>query len=109
MVKPVNQIKWTRNARKRLKEIKLYFEENVNDNVADKIVLQITSAVFRLYDNPNLGMRELTLCNSSIVYRYLVEGNYKIIYKQRGAVIYILTVFDCRQSPDKLFEDIPLK
>ena len=109
MVKPVNQIKWTRNARKRLKEIKLYFEENVNDNVADKIILQITSAVFRLYDNPNLGMRELTLCNSSIVYRYLVEGNYKIIYKQRGAVIYILTVFDCRQSPDKLFEDIPLK
>ncbi|MCD8135327.1 MAG: type II toxin-antitoxin system RelE/ParE family toxin [Parabacteroides gordonii] len=109
MVKPVNQIKWTRNARKRLKEIKLYFEENVNDNVADKIVLQITSAVFRLYDNPNLGMRELTLCNSSIVYRYLVEGNYKIIYKQRGTVIYILTVFDCRQSPDKLFEDIPLK
>lgn len=109
MVKPINQIKWTRNARKRLKEIKLYFEENVNDNVADKIILQITSAVFRLYDNPNLGMRELTLCNSSIVYRYLVEGNYKIIYKQRGAVIYILTVFDCRQSPDKLFEDIPLK
>lgn len=109
MVKLVNQIKWTRNARKRLKEIKLYFKENVSDKVADKIVLRITSAVFRLYDNPNLGMRELSLCNSSIVYRYLVEGNYKIVYKQRGSVIYIMTVFDCRQNPDKLFEDMPLK
>lgn len=109
MVKPVNQIKWSRNAKKRLKEIKLYFKENVNDHIADKIVLQITSAVFRLYDNPNLGMREVTLCNSSIIYRYLLEGHYKIIYKQRGSVIYILTVFDCRQNPKKLFEDIPLK
>lgn len=109
MVKPVNQIKWTRKARKRLKEIKLYFKENVNDNVAEKVILLITSAVFRLYDNPNLGAKELLLCNSSIVYRYLVEGNYKIIYKQKGSVIYILTVFDCRQKPDKLFDDIPLK
>ena len=34
--------------------------------------------------------------------RYLVEGNYKIIYWHDGTLIKIASVFDCRQNPSKL-------
>jgi plasmid stabilization system protein ParE len=35
-------------------------------------------------------------------YRYLIEGNYKIIYHIQKNIIYIDTVFDTRQDPEKL-------
>ena len=35
-------------------------------------------------------------------YRFLVDGNYKIIYSYRTEKVYINTIFDTRQDPDKL-------
>jgi toxin ParE1/3/4 len=35
-------------------------------------------------------------------YRYLVQGNYKIIYRIEGNYIRIAVVFDTRQNPEKL-------
>lgn len=55
----------------------------------------------------NMGQVEPYLEDLPVTYRYLVEGNYKIIYKQKGANIYIMTIFDCRQDLSKLFEDLP--
>ncbi|MFK7900750.1 MAG: type II toxin-antitoxin system RelE/ParE family toxin [Cyclobacteriaceae bacterium] len=37
-------------------------------------------------------------------YRYLVEGNYKIIYhvSENESIVYVDTIFDTRQEPSKL-------
>jgi len=35
-------------------------------------------------------------------YRYLVEDNYKIVYHLKDYVVFIDTVFDTRQNPDKM-------
>jgi hypothetical protein len=35
-------------------------------------------------------------------YRYLVEGNYKIIYSLDDKVLYVEAVVDTRQNPTKL-------
>ncbi len=35
-------------------------------------------------------------------HRYLVEGNYKIIYRVETKTVFIVRVFDARQAPEKL-------
>ncbi|MCU0288260.1 MAG: type II toxin-antitoxin system RelE/ParE family toxin [Acidobacteria bacterium] len=53
---------------------------------------------------PALGQKEPLLSHKTDVYRYLVEGNYKIIYRIKGNKVVIDTVFDVRQNPDKMAE-----
>lgn len=35
-------------------------------------------------------------------YHYLIERTYKILYRVDGDTIYIVLIFDTRQSPEKL-------
>jgi toxin ParE1/3/4 len=51
---------------------------------------------------PESGAIQLTLKNTGEEYRYLVEGNYKIIYRIRDQQAYIATVFDTRYNPDRM-------
>ncbi|HLG34892.1 MAG TPA: type II toxin-antitoxin system RelE/ParE family toxin [Bacteroidia bacterium] len=48
------------------------------------------------------GQTEPLLRNKKYEYRYLVDGNYKIIYFENEGVIIISAVFDTRQNPGKL-------
>lgn len=53
--------------------------------------------------HPYLGFKEPILTDNPKEYRSLVEGYYKIIYCiENEQYIRIVTIFDCRQSPDKL-------
>ena len=104
--KKITKIQWTRKAQKRLKDIKTYYKENASESVADHIVSNIVVSVSKLYLYPDIGQVELNLEDLPAIYRYLLEGHYKIIYKHKGATIYIMTVFDCRQDLSKLLEDI---
>ena len=104
--KKVTKIQWTRKAKRRLKDFKSYYKENASEIVANRIVTNIAVSVSNLYIYPNMGQVEPYLENFSETYRYLVEGKYKIIYKQKGSTIYIMTVFDCRQDLSKLLVDI---
>ena len=49
-----------------------------------------------------IGQQELLLKGNKKEYRYLVSGNYKIIYSRTVTGIYIQTIFDTRQNPKKL-------
>lgn len=40
--------------------------------------------------------------NSSFEIRYLVQDNYKILYRFTETEVYVLTVFDTRQDPEKI-------
>jgi plasmid stabilization system protein ParE len=68
---------------------------------AEKIISAILSRTAQLESFPESGQKQEKI-NSSKIYRYLIEEDYKIIYSYINGVIYIHTVFDCRQDPDKM-------
>jgi hypothetical protein len=37
-------------------------------------------------------------------HRYLVEGNFKIIYRIVDDIIWVTDIFDSRQDPEKMFK-----
>jgi toxin ParE1/3/4 len=49
-----------------------------------------------------IGAIEENLIELKQQHRYLVEGNYKIIYRLINNDIYITDIFDCRQNPEKM-------
>jgi toxin ParE1/3/4 len=93
---------WTDTARYQLADIFDYYKTKVSINTAKKIVSQIVDKSTILEKAPNIGQPEELLKDRKHEYRYLIEGNYKIIYFTTGNLIYIASVFDCRQNPIKI-------
>jgi len=93
---------WTDTARFHLEDIFLYYKDKANIRVARKLVKGIIERTIQLENNPNSGPKEPLLSHRKFEYRYLVEGNYKIIYWKEDNYIKIAAVFDCRQNPEKM-------
>lgn len=85
-----------------LREIVFYYKENVNQAIAKKIRNDIFKATIQLEKYPQIGQAELNLISQNEGHWYLVEGNYKIIYKQVKEGILITDIFDTRQDPQKI-------
>lgn len=96
------KIEWSELAEKQLKDIFDYFLMRANIKVATKIIDKITERVDVLYYNSFSGQKEELLSEYPADYRYLVEGNYKIIYWIGPNIITVASVFDCRQNPKKM-------
>ncbi len=98
----MGQIIWTNHAISELKSIFIYYRMVANENVADKIRKSIFHATKPLIKQPFIGQIEENLIDLKQEHRYLVEGNYKIIYRVIDNDVYITDVFDCRQNPQKM-------
>ncbi len=96
------QVIWTNFAIAELKSIYLYYRMVAGDSVADKIRNSVFSATKHLSKHSLSGAIEENLVDLKQGHRYLVEGNYKIIYRIMKNEIYITDVFDCRQNPQKM-------
>ena len=55
-----------------------------------------------LKSNPHLGPIEEQLQELVQGHRYLVTGNFKIIYRIVDQTVYVTDVFDTRQDPDSM-------
>ncbi len=97
---------WSDSAIHDLKEIKDYYTCVANLRVARKIVNAIVDKSLHLESNPNLGQAEELLIHLQKNIRYLIEGNYKIVYLVNKLDVLVLSVFDSRQNPQKLKVDI---
>jgi plasmid stabilization system protein ParE len=95
---------WTEFAKSELKNIYDYYKWNVDILVAKKIKNQIFECTKQLDIFPNAGTIDENLLTLG-EFRYLVKGNYKIIYKY-DKKIYITDVFDCRRDPEIMKEHI---
>lgn len=95
---------WTDTARFQLEDIFNYYKDEASIRIARKLVKQIIDRTIQLEKNPNSGTKEPLLSERKFEYRYLIEGNYKIIYWKQDSYIKIATVFDCRQNPEKMKE-----
>lgn len=98
----VNKLVWTTIAKKQLKAIKLYYKENASEKVAMRIIKDIQCAAERLIHQPQLGIIEPSLINEPEQFRSIYESHYKIVYWIDKNTVRIVTVFDTRQSPEKL-------
>lgn len=70
--------------------------------MAQKIKNDILFCPEILKTHPKTGQEEETLKFLEEGHRYLLDGNYKIIYKLKGNIAHITDVFDSRQDPLKL-------
>ncbi len=92
-------IEWSELSERQLKDIFDYYSFQVNVRIARKIINRIIERVGVLKTNSLAGPEEELLRNFPEDFRYLIEGNYKIIYWKNENLITIASVFDCRQNP----------
>lgn len=95
---------WTIDAETDLVDTFNYLKFKHNEAFADKIIDKIFNKSFLLENFPEIGAVEKSKMLESLIIRYLIEGNYKILYQindSRG-LIEILAVFDTRQDPSKM-------
>jgi plasmid stabilization system protein ParE len=93
---------WTEFALNSLRAIYIYYKSNFSNDIATKIKQNIFFATRQLAIQPYSGSPEPFLNTDRITYRFIISGNYKIIYKVDQSIVYITDVFDCRQNPDKI-------
>lgn len=99
------KIVWTEFAIRNLKDIFDYYSTQANKKVAHKIRRQILNSSKQLIKNANSGPIEPNLIILNKNYRYLVSGNYKLIYRVINYNIIISDVFDTRQNPLKMNDE----
>ncbi|OFX23620.1 MAG: hypothetical protein A2033_15610 [Bacteroidetes bacterium GWA2_31_9] len=95
---------WTKFALFSLSEIYKYYKENVSITIASNIKKNILSGAQQLEPYSLSGKIEDLLKELNEEHRFLVRGNYKIIYKIEDKKVYITDIFDTRQNPDKIIK-----
>jgi len=96
------EILWAKPAKEDLQNIHDFLAE-VSSLAAFNVITRIIDKVEILKSGlTQIGQVEELLKEREFEYRYLVEGNYKIIYRSFEQGVVILAVFDARQNPEKL-------
>ena len=93
---------WSDTAIAELQEIYNYYYSKVSERVADNLANAIVDQTILLEQTPQMGQPEEMLSHLQKEIRYLLYGNYKIVYFIDDNIVTIATVFDCRQNPRKL-------
>jgi len=96
------EVKWTKFAFNSLKSIFKYYKENVNELIANNIKDEILSVTKQLEHFHLSGKKEDLLKELMLDHRFIVKGNYKVIYRIEKDIVYITDVFDTRQNPNKI-------
>lgn len=96
------KIVWSAFASQMLQNIYYYHEEHASVAVAQHILSGLFTSTRQLETFPESGQIEKNLKHLKEEHRYLISGNYKIIYKLLESEILITDVFDSRQDPGKM-------
>lgn len=93
------KIVYTSHAKSLLTQIlEFYNERNKSNTYSKKLLRQLKNIILLLITNPELGI----LIEDFRNIRVLIKGNFKIFYQIKETTIEIISVWDCRQNPDKL-------
>jgi len=96
------KVLWSDTSLAQLQEIYDYYKLKASTTVAAKIIKGIVKKSILLESNPLIGVKEPLLIDRPFEYRFVIENNYKIIYRFNDSIIRIVSVFDCRQNPKKI-------
>ena len=98
-----NKLFWTPFALRALDEIAGYIEKESNSkNIAEKYINKLVSRVDQLEYFSESGVKEPLLEHLNLNSRFLIEGNYKIIYQYNNHQIIITDLFHVKQNPIKI-------
>jgi plasmid stabilization system protein ParE len=89
-------------AKQQLTDIFNYYSKEVSEDTASKLINKIIDAIEELERLPSIGTKEPLLEKIKLNHKYIVAGNYKIIFRFKAEIIYITDIFDCRQNPSKI-------
>jgi plasmid stabilization system protein ParE len=75
-----------------------------SQSAAQRTIESLLSRSKQLESFPESGVKQEIIEPGSNEYRYLVEGNYKVIYsyQQEYQVVHIAVIFDTRYNPEEL-------
>lgn len=95
---------WSHLAEIKLQAIVDYYTENASLSVAKKLAKTILNTSLILEKKPQIGPIEELLSERIRGYRFIISGNYKLIYyiDEGKHEVRIADVFDTRQNPEKL-------
>ncbi len=97
---------YTAWAKQQLREIYTFYKEVGNSKKGRKIRVAVNKKVLQLKDFPLffplLGREEELLSSLGQGHRYVVEDQYKIIYRIIESTIYITDIFDTRRNPNQM-------
>ena len=100
------EVVWTDFAESKLMDIFNYYKESASLKETSQITKEIVQASLQLEKQPFIGAKEPLLEARVKEYRYLIQGNYKLIYfiqSDRNEVV-IANLFDSRQNPQRMEE-----
>lgn len=102
------EVYWTQFAEDKLQDIFNYYIFKAGISVAEKITYTIVDETTRLGANPEMGTKEVLLSDRVQEFRYIITGNYKILYyiNAKAKRVVIVNVFDTRQNPMKMNDTI---
>ncbi len=89
------KVEFTDPAEERLRKIYCRYPENVAESIVEKILLKAET----LSSFANRGRIEEVLRSLNQNHRFVLEGNYKIIYMQQDDTVHVTDVFDMNQDP----------
>lgn len=93
---------WSDSAIEELRNIYDFYYFKAGKSIADKLTNTIVDLSIALEHSPRMGQLEEQLAHLKKEIRYLVSGNYKIVYLINDNLITVATIFDCRMNPKKL-------
>lgn len=101
------EVIWTQRATERLRAVFDYHHQIAGLRTARHIAQGITNDALRLSNHPNLGRVEENLSSDHRAIRSMVtRKHYKLLYQVVQQDIYIVSLFDCRQNPEKIWNEV---
>jgi len=94
------KVEFTDPAEERLRKIYCRFPADIAEKMVDRI-LQKASTLSNLSNRGRI-VEELRSLKQG--HRFIIEGNYKIIYFQKNDTVYVTDVFDMSQDPGSISE-----
>jgi len=98
------EVIWSRSAEHRLSDIVSFYTEHFSEAAAFALARKLLKSTIHLQNTPHVGQCEPLLQDCKLEYRYVVEGDFKVLYtiNEQLEQVRVADVFDCRQDPSRL-------
>lgn len=94
-------------AKRQIREIFDYYRTVANRKVAKKIVSKISETIDLLTVHPHIGGILSGYADLPFTYRSIVaHPHYKVIYRVEDDMVIVISVWDCRQDPSGLDNEL---
>lgn len=102
----VNRVEFTNFAKEKLKIIYAYYFEIAGEIPSKKLIKNIVNSTDRLIKYPESGKLENYKLNNTNELRSVRFKSYKLIYSIINEKIIVFNIFDMRQNPKLLEEEM---